>query len=150
MALYLCGCISWRKRRARVCCGWECNCAMIKRRDDPWLSCVPHYVSLCSILCVLLFWVRICKPFKEPGNWFPCCLAGRYDYPIWRTGPPGYIGWRNRFLAESIPWNRFLSFLYVYKYGLWILRRLLIRPQVLKGLKVQRGLKSWFEEFGYL
>jgi hypothetical protein len=26
-------------------------------------------------------------------------MAGRYDNPIFRTGPPGYIGWRNRFLA---------------------------------------------------
>jgi hypothetical protein len=25
-------------------------------------------------------------------------LAGRYDNPIWRTGPPDYIDWRNRFL----------------------------------------------------
>jgi hypothetical protein len=38
--------------------------------------------------------------------------------------------------------NRFLGFLYVYKYGLWILRRLLIRPQVLNGLKVQRAVKK--------
>jgi hypothetical protein len=39
-------------------------------------------------------------------------LAGRYE------GPPGYIGWQNRFLAESIPWNRFQGSLNVYKYGL--------------------------------
>ncbi len=26
-------------------------------------------------------------------------LAGRYDNPIRRTGPPGYIGWWNRFLG---------------------------------------------------
>ncbi len=41
---------------------------------------------------------RICKPFKEPRNRFPC-LAGRYANPSFRTGPPGHIGWR---LAESI------------------------------------------------
>jgi hypothetical protein len=27
-------------------------------------------------------------------------LAGRYDNPICRTGPPGYIGWWNRFLGS--------------------------------------------------
>jgi|688.fasta_scaffold467207_1 hypothetical protein len=26
-------------------------------------------------------------------------MAGRYDNPICRTGPPCYIGWRNRFLG---------------------------------------------------
>jgi hypothetical protein len=26
-------------------------------------------------------------------------LAGRYDNPNCRTGPSGYIGWRNRFLG---------------------------------------------------
>ncbi len=26
-------------------------------------------------------------------------LAGREDNPICRTGPPGYIGWRNQFLG---------------------------------------------------
>ncbi len=31
--------------------------------------------------------------------------------PIWRTGPPGYM-------AESIPWNRFLRSLNIYKFGL--------------------------------
>ncbi len=29
-------------------------------------------------------------------------LPGRYDNPICHTGPPGYIGWRNR-SSESIP-----------------------------------------------
>ncbi len=27
------------------------------------------------------------------------CLAGRYDNPTYRTGPPGYIGWWNRILG---------------------------------------------------
>jgi hypothetical protein len=35
-------------------------------------------------------------------------MADRYDKPICHTGPPGYIGW----------WNRFLDSLNVYKYGL--------------------------------
>ena len=29
-----------------------------------------------------------------------CNLSGRYDNPICRNGPPGYIGWRNRFLGS--------------------------------------------------
>ncbi len=41
-------------------------------------------------------------------------LAGRYDNPIWYTGPPSYIR-----LAEQIPWNRFLGSLNVNKFGLW-------------------------------
>jgi hypothetical protein len=28
-----------------------------------------------------------------------CCFASRYENPIYRTGLPGYIGWRNRFLG---------------------------------------------------
>ncbi len=32
-------------------------------------------------------------------------MAGRYDNPIWRTGPT---------------WNRFLGSLNVYKFGLWL------------------------------
>ncbi len=36
---------------------------------------------------------RICKPFKAPKNRIE---SQPYDNPIWRTGPPGYIGWRNR------------------------------------------------------
>ncbi len=27
-------------------------------------------------------------------------LVGPYDNPVWRSGPPGYIGWRNRFLGS--------------------------------------------------
>ncbi len=38
----------------------------------------------------------ICKPFKEPRNRFPARWAGRQPYLTY-TGPPGYIGWRNRF-----------------------------------------------------
>ncbi len=38
------------------------------------------------------------KPFKEPRKRFPA-LAGQDVNPIWRTGPPDCIGWRNRFLG---------------------------------------------------
>ncbi len=50
---------------------------------------------------------RICKPFKEPRNRFLTCRAGT-------TTRPG----RLHRLAESIPRNRFLGSLNVYKYGL--------------------------------
>ncbi len=39
---------------------------------------------------------RICKPAEES---IPS-LASRYDDSICRTGPPDYIGWRNRFLGS--------------------------------------------------
>ncbi len=46
--------------------------------------------------------------FKVAQEWIPS-LAGRYYNPIWLTGPPGYKGWRNRFLGS----------LNVYKLRLW-------------------------------
>ncbi len=56
------------------------------------------------------------KTFKEPRNRFQgidsagvCSLEGRFDNPICRTGPPGYIGWWN---------NRFRGSMNVYKFGL--------------------------------
>jgi hypothetical protein len=42
--------------------------------------------------------------------------GGPVRNPSCRTGPPGYIGWRNRF-----PRNRFLGSINVYKSGLWTL-----------------------------
>ncbi len=53
--------------------------------------------------------------FKEPRNRFPS-LAGRYDNPICRNVLPG----RLHRLAESIPQNRFLGSINVYKYGLGV------------------------------
>ncbi len=65
---------------------------------------------------------RICKPFKEPRNQFPA-LAKRYDNPIYRAGPQGYIGWR----------NRFLDFINVYK-------------NTVSGQRTYRGTKfTWME-----
>jgi hypothetical protein len=47
---------------------------------------------------------------RSPGIDSQPGMAGRYNNnPICRTGPPGYIAWRNRFLGS----------LNVYKYGLW-------------------------------
>ncbi len=56
---------------------------------------------------------RIRKPFKfyRAQESIPI-LPGRYENPIWLTGPPGYKGW-----AKSIPWKRFPSFLNVCKFG---------------------------------
>jgi len=58
-------------------------------------------------------WARICKPFKEPRNWFPAWRACATT-PFCRTGPR-----RLHRLAKLIPRNRFLGSLNVYKYGLW-------------------------------
>ncbi len=55
---------------------------------------------------------RICRSFKETRNQF---LA-------WRAGTkPSFSYWPARLqrLAKSIPRNQFLSFIKVYKYGLW-------------------------------
>ncbi len=45
-------------------------------------------------------------------------LAARYDNPICRAGPPGYKGWRIRFLGS----------LNVYKYGLCLFQAWLVLP----------------------
>jgi len=54
---------------------------------------------------------RICKHFKEPGNRFPALRAGTITLFVVRPA-------RLHRLAESIPRNRFLSSINVYKYGL--------------------------------
>ncbi len=54
---------------------------------------------------------EFCNPFKEPRNWFPA-LAG------WGTTTLFYRPVRLHWLAESIPWNRFLGSWNVYKFGL--------------------------------
>ncbi len=46
-------------------------------------------------------------PLRSPES-IPS-LAGRYDNPICCTGPPSYMGYRNRFPGSLI----------VYKYGPW-------------------------------
>ncbi len=66
-------------------------------------------------LIPLIYGARICKPFKEARNRFPA-LAGRYDNPIWRTGPPGYTGSRNRFIGiyswciAPVVWSFFIDY----------------------------------------
>ncbi len=62
----------------------------------------------------MVSWDRICRPFKEPKNRFPACLAGTttlYVVPARQA----------IMLAESIPRNQFLGSINVYKYGLcWL------------------------------
>jgi hypothetical protein len=53
----------------------------------------------------------ICKPIKEPRNRF---LAWRAGTTTLFDVPTRYATW----LAESIPWNRFVGSLKVYKYEL--------------------------------
>ncbi len=70
--------------------------------------------------CEFRWWLRarICRSFKENRNRFPA----------WRAGTkPSFSYWPARLhrLAKSIPRNRFLSSINVYKYGLWILKFIL-------------------------
>jgi hypothetical protein len=57
--------------------------------------------------------VRICKPFKEPGN--DSQLGGTVRQPYLTYRPV-----RLHRLAESIPSNRYMDSLNIYKYGLWL------------------------------
>ncbi len=58
---------------------------------------------------------RICRPFKEPRNRFPAWRAGTttlFVVPVRQATV--------HTLAESIPPNRYLGYINVYKYGLCI------------------------------
>ncbi len=55
---------------------------------------------------------RICRPFKESRNRFPAWRAGTTALFV---VPARQAAW----LVESIPLNRFLGSINVYKYGLW-------------------------------
>jgi hypothetical protein len=60
----------------------------------------------------LLYRARICRSFNET----------RYRFSAWRAGTKPYLSYwpvRLHRLAKSIPRNRFLSSINVYKYGLW-------------------------------
>jgi hypothetical protein len=59
-----------------------------------------------------LFRARICKPFKEPRNRFSAWRAGTTTLFVVPACQATYR------IAESIPWNRFLGSINVYKYGL--------------------------------
>ncbi len=62
-------------------------------------SCVVDHI-LQEFYTLFLTRARICRPFKEPRYRLPAWRpAGRYENHVGRTGPPGYMGWRNRFLG---------------------------------------------------
>ncbi len=62
-----------------------------RRNTETWAFSL---LELDSPLYNQLIRARVCEAQESIPN-----LADRYDNPIWLTGPPGYIGWRNRFLG---------------------------------------------------
>jgi hypothetical protein len=60
---------------------------------------------------------RICKAFKEPRNRFPARQAGTTTQFVERARQLQRLA---ESIPESIPRNRFLDSLSVYKYGLWL------------------------------
>ncbi len=65
---------------------------------------------------------RICRPFKEPrARIWRSFKETRYRFSGWRAGTKPYLSYwpaRQHRLAKSIPRNRFLGSINVYKYGL--------------------------------
>ncbi len=77
---------------------------------------MKHQQSIFQITNIIRIdpWARICRSFKET----------RYRFSAWRAGTKPYLSyWPARLhrLAKSIPRNRFLGSINVYKYGLWTL-----------------------------
>jgi hypothetical protein len=73
---------------------------------------------------------RICRSFKET----------RYPFSAWRAGTKPYFSYwpaRLHWLAKSIPRNRFLGSINVYKYGLRLHRLGESIPGLLKRLQFQ-------------
>ncbi len=47
-------------------------------------------------------------------------LAGRYDNPFWRIGPPHFRGWRNRFLGiDSWAPLQIRALVFAFSSGIW-------------------------------
>ncbi len=63
----------------------------------------------------------------EPQESIPS-LAGRYDNPFWRSGPPGYIGLRNRFLLERLQIRALTQRIFHRIWGCHTLARMLKIP----------------------
>ncbi len=74
------------------------TCAFFFTQKVSDSSLEMNYMYCAEDLSAILT-ARICKTFKETRNRFRCSLAGRYDKPVLRTIPLGFIG-----MAESIPW----------------------------------------------
>ncbi len=85
--------------------------SLIECCPPPRMACLP---SVRPVRTSSFSRVRICKRLRSPGidskESIPTAygVAGWYDNHICRPGPPGLIGWRNRFLGS----------LNVYKFGL--------------------------------
>ncbi len=60
-----------------------------------------YRLNICISVKELILLSLYLRLFKEPRNRFPAWRVGN-DNPTYRTGPPGYIGWRIEF-SESIP-----------------------------------------------
>ncbi len=73
------------------------------RNELNFICAWPVVFSMASIV-LFLYWTDGCdlSPYlltiRGAQESIPS-LAGQYDNPIFRTGPPSHIGWRNRFLG---------------------------------------------------
>ncbi len=102
------------KNRSNFNCGWDEVLSMARIVQMLNRFALPELFSP-SLNCVILVLAnesggsfllnnstraRICRPFKVPRNRFPAWRAGTKT-PFSRTGLPGYIGWRLRFLGND-------------------------------------------------
>ncbi len=123
--------------------------AMIKSEASPHflILTVVYWEFYLPFMCIC--WARICKPFKMPKNRFPA----------WRTGTTTLFVVPARqatlhWLAESIPRNRFLGSLKVYKYGLCFRRgfvvecNYVIKTPLLRDVIETTELKEWHTDNG--
>ncbi len=80
----------------------------------PWLtySLANLFLGYYFLVYILFYyWACICRAFKETRNRFPARRAGTKPYL-------SYWPARLHRLAKSIPQNRFLASISIYKYGL--------------------------------
>jgi hypothetical protein len=89
-------------------------CGLAGRYEHPYMpeSTISPSQGRRIWLQVLRARARICKPFMSPG------INSQSGGPV-RQAYLTYRPARLLRMAESIPWNRFLGSLNVYKYGLW-------------------------------
>ncbi len=108
--------LSCRFKRFLFCLG--CSCRLSKKYLFPHRS-LQYFNSFVPI-------VQQAEPefvnlLRSSG--IDSLPAGRNDNPIWRTRPPGYIGWRNRFLgidSWAVLWNR--NYLLRFRFRFWLLK----------------------------
>ncbi len=104
--------------------GGESGCQFVSFRRD----FIPHQGISC-------FRARICRSFKET----------RYRFSAWRAGTKPYLSyWPARLhrLAKSIPRNRCLGSINVYKYGLRLPWRELKTTELKSKESMARGVFS--------